>query len=107
MRRIYYIIPPHTHAETPADEDTSSISPHGSELSDSDWIEVSDREYTDEDLMDDARPGRRKRENSRSKGGYLRKLDSCVCRGSIRWINGKVGQEDRFGDEIEDKKGMI
>lgn len=29
------------------------------ELSDSDWVEMEDEEWTDEQLMDDARPGRR------------------------------------------------
>lgn len=36
------------------------MEPGDEELSDSAWIEVDDREWTDEQLMDDARPGRRK-----------------------------------------------
>jgi len=40
--------------------DTSRIEPSPSEGSESDWVEVADREWNDEALLDDARPGRRK-----------------------------------------------
>jgi hypothetical protein len=43
----------------------SQIDPSDSELSESDWIEVVDGEWSDENLMDYARPGRRTRSNSR------------------------------------------
>lgn len=36
----------------------SSLEPTPSELSDEDWIEVPDKEWSDKELMDDARPGR-------------------------------------------------
>jgi hypothetical protein len=40
--------------------DTSAVEPEADEQSD-DWdtVEVKDKEWTDEELMDDARPGRR------------------------------------------------
>jgi hypothetical protein len=39
--------------------ETSLLEPSGSELSDSDFVMVEYREWTDEELMDDARRGRR------------------------------------------------
>jgi hypothetical protein len=39
--------------------DTSLLERLGDELSDSDYVMVEDREWSDDELMDDARPGRR------------------------------------------------
>lgn len=36
------------------------LEPESHELSDNDWIEVDGREWSDEWLLDDARPGRRR-----------------------------------------------
>jgi hypothetical protein len=58
-QRLYHITPP-LGSEDPDDHDTSSAEPTESELSNSDWIEVDDTEWTDEQLKDDARPGRRR-----------------------------------------------
>lgn len=41
--------------------DTSVVEPEADEQSDWDTVEVKDKEWTDEELMDDARPGRRVR----------------------------------------------
>jgi hypothetical protein len=38
--------------------DTSVVEPEADEQSDWDTVEVKDKEWTDEELMDDARPGR-------------------------------------------------
>lgn len=38
------------------------VEPAPEELSEDEWIEVEDREWNDEKLLDDARPGRRKRQ---------------------------------------------
>ena len=58
-RRICHITPP-LGSEDPEYNDTSSVEPTDSETSDSDWIEVDDKEWNDEQLKDDARPGRRR-----------------------------------------------
>jgi hypothetical protein len=39
--------------------DTSVVEPESDEQSDWDTVEVKDKEWSDEELMDDARPGRR------------------------------------------------
>ena len=41
--------------------DTSVVEPEADEQSDWDTVEVKDKQWTDEELMDDARPGRRVR----------------------------------------------
>jgi hypothetical protein len=60
-------MPPKIHHITPSFstenldvDDTSSVEPVDEELSNSDWIEVEEREWSDEQLLDDARSGRRK-----------------------------------------------
>jgi hypothetical protein len=45
--------------------DTSSVEPTADELSDSEWIEIEEREWTNEQLLDDGRPGRRQGESNR------------------------------------------
>jgi hypothetical protein len=57
--RIYHISPP-LGCEYLEYNDTSNAEPTSSELSNSAWIEVQEKEWTDEQLKDDARPGRRK-----------------------------------------------
>jgi hypothetical protein len=47
--------------------DTSVVEPEADDQSDWDTGEVEDKEWTDEELMDDARPGRR------SKTGVLKR----------------------------------
>jgi hypothetical protein len=42
------------------EQDTSSVESSATEGSDSDWIEAGNKKWSEEDLMDDARPGRRK-----------------------------------------------
>ena len=44
---------------------TSSFEPTKDELSDSEWIEIEEREWTNDQLLDDARPGRRQGEIDR------------------------------------------
>ncbi|KAH4205172.1 hypothetical protein HBI95_144690 [Parastagonospora nodorum] len=48
--------PPLT-SQCPEELDTSRVEPSPSEGSQSDWVEVADREWSDEALLDDARPG--------------------------------------------------
>lgn len=57
--RIYHIPPP-LGCEYLEYNDTSHAEPTSSELSSSNWIEIQEKEWTDEQLKDDARPGRRK-----------------------------------------------
>jgi hypothetical protein len=53
---LYHIVPEDTNDE----DDTSSVEPSATEGSESDWIEIEDKKWTDEELMDDARLGRRR-----------------------------------------------
>lgn len=62
--RIQHIVPLWA-TEDPYTSDTSEAEPQDDELSDSDFIEIDDREWTDEELMDDGRPGRRVGESDR------------------------------------------
>jgi hypothetical protein len=57
--RIYDITPSWSAADPSDDVDTIKVEPRDDELSNVDWIEVADREWDNEQLMDDARPGRR------------------------------------------------
>jgi hypothetical protein len=57
--KIYHITPTWSAADPSDDVDTTKVEPSDVELSNVDWIEVADREWDDEQLMDDARPGRR------------------------------------------------
>jgi hypothetical protein len=45
--------------EDPYTSDTSEAEPRDDEVSDSEFVELEDREWTDEQLKDDGRPGRR------------------------------------------------
>jgi hypothetical protein len=45
--------------EDPYTSDTSEAEPRDDELSDSEFVELEDREWTDAQLKDDGRPGRR------------------------------------------------
>lgn len=53
--QLYHIGPKDTNDEV----DTSSVEPSATEGSESDWIEIEEKKWSDEELMDDARPGRR------------------------------------------------
>jgi hypothetical protein len=57
--KIYHVTPIWFAADPCNDIDTTKVEPNDEELSNADWIEVADREWDDEQLMDDARPGRR------------------------------------------------
>jgi hypothetical protein len=57
--KIYHIALPFS-AEDSDDEDTSRVEPNASEDSESDWVEVGERAWSEEALIDDARPGQRK-----------------------------------------------
>ncbi|KAH3942747.1 hypothetical protein HBH98_185940 [Parastagonospora nodorum] len=54
--KIFHMAPPLT-SQCPEELDTSRVEPSPSEGSQSDWVEVADREWSDEALLDDARPG--------------------------------------------------
>jgi hypothetical protein len=60
-KKIYHITPPLHQTSDPndSDDDTSAVEPQPNEISEAEWIEVDEREWSDERLMDDARPGRR------------------------------------------------
>jgi hypothetical protein len=57
--------PCHTSPHPPTSRDSddgdqaSLVEPQDDELSETGWVEVCDREWSDEQLMGDARPGRR------------------------------------------------
>lgn len=56
--KTYTIAP--RHIDEDFDHNAAShAEPTSGELSDSDWVEMEDKEWTDEQLIDDARPGRR------------------------------------------------
>jgi hypothetical protein len=107
--RIYHVSPPLGVCEYLEYNDTSNAEPTSSGLSSSDWIEVQEKEWTDEQLEDDARPGRRK-----GKLDYITAAPQSVSddkkqrfeRGLRR--RGSAGSEEwEFveGEEVEDHDG--
>jgi hypothetical protein len=56
--KIQHIVPFFTDGDL-CTSDTSEAEPRDDELSNSDFVELEDREWTDEQLKDDGRPGRR------------------------------------------------
>lgn len=70
--RIYHFPPPPPvpsyYSTKPNALDTSLLERNSSEISDSEWIEVDEEEWSDEALMDDARTGRRKMANGDYQG---------------------------------------
>jgi hypothetical protein len=66
-------------------DQTSMVEPHDDELSNSGWTEVPDREWSDEQLLDDARPGRRKgvSETTGCESGQ----GGCVKKGGKRYCS--------------------
>ncbi|CAO2658469.1 Nn.00g061920.m01.CDS01 [Neocucurbitaria sp. VM-36] len=59
LRRIYHVAPDSEIIDSDVPHDFQ-MDTMDDELFDSDWIGIDDKECTDEQLMDDARPGRRK-----------------------------------------------
>jgi hypothetical protein len=59
--KLYHITPPLITCSEPkeTDTDTSVVEPGPNEGNESDWVEVDGQEWSDERLMNDARPGRR------------------------------------------------
>jgi hypothetical protein len=72
--KLYHISPPPliSRDSDEGTDQTSMVEPHDDELSDSGWTEVPDREWSDEQLLDDARPGRRKGDRVRGRARRMR-----------------------------------
>jgi hypothetical protein len=71
---LYHIVLEDTNDE----DDTSSVEPSANEGSESNGIDVDDRKWNDEDLMDVARPGRRR--GMGREGASVGELNSAVLR---------------------------
>lgn len=56
--KIAHIVP-HVNVEDLEALETCNVEPRDEEICESDWIDIDDREWSDEQLADDARPGRR------------------------------------------------
>jgi hypothetical protein len=66
-------------------DQTSMVEPHDDELSNLGWTEVPDREWSDEQLLDDARPGRRKGVSEAT--GCESGQGGCVKKGGKRYCS--------------------
>jgi hypothetical protein len=83
--RICLISPhPLTSQDPDVGDETSLVEPHDDELSETGCTEVCDREWNDEQLMDDARPGRRRAASEANKcdseaNRYARKSQNKGC----------------------------
>jgi hypothetical protein len=114
QRSIYHIV-----SEDWLIPDNSLVEPRGSEASDSDFIIVEEVEYSDEDLMNDGRPGRRRGQvNEQLKAQCIvmgaRKVDCRngggkeECEGSKKDGEGKKQESPHvFKDEDEDEDWEI
>jgi hypothetical protein len=95
--KIAHIVP-HVNVEDLEALDTCRVEPRDEEMCESDWIEIDDREWSDKQLADDARPGRR----MGSDNGEL-KLQSIVQDGkrlSRGEIDGKgLNEQSRSRDD--------
>jgi hypothetical protein len=107
---IYHIVP-----EDWQIPDTSLVEPRGSEASNSNFVIVEEVEYSDEDLMDDTRPGRRKGQVDEQleaqcivmvarKVGSRKGGKKGECEGSIEGGEGKKQNSPPMSKDEDDDK---
>lgn len=91
MQRIYHIVP--DFMDDLEELGTCRLVPDEKQNIASDWIQVDESEWTDEQLMDDARPGRRK--GNTDKGQKLRNIVKAAMKLREEVVEGRVGDNRR------------